>query len=507
MIGKFHNPYGGSGTTPDWATECPIHGYIIDPGLPYTPPIDPGIPSIEEIILLCTNNSPFALSVYCTISTGKYYIDVYDSTGTFVETTMQVNSNTILPYYFPTDVPGSYYVLKIKVTTGVFQAFKVSTISGYSGNWQILYASFNTPNLTSLVNAFLNIKAIRGVDFISSMDNLTSMATMFSGAGIISYTMPHSLPALTTASSMFTESDIYKIFWDADANYPSLVEIGGFVQNCNNVDTVQLPNALPELTGFSNFSRTSNLRNIRMMLTAAKLLTIEFAFYDAKYLEGDILWPEMTLVTNISTVHYDNFRLNKIKFQGLMYAITSATGFYDIARNCTILSEFEFPRETAGSTQTTMFNASPAISKLKLPDIATNATLTNFASMGLAAFLTSITGEFDNSIDTDYEMVYAGIALAELNCVKMKCSRLELGATTTHNKLTRIDIDWANSSFNFSTTPLKLYCNLDATELDRIFGLLPTITGKTLYIKGNPGTATCTQSIATAKGWTVNTTT
>lgn len=507
MIGKFHLPISAGGALPDPAIYCPTNGYILDPARPYAPPIIIDEPTTEQINLLCTNDSPFALSVYCTISTGKYYIDVYDSTGTFIGTTAQVNSNTILPYYFPTDVPGSYYTLKIKVTTGVITAFKVSTISGYSGNWQILQAKFNTPNLTSLLNAFLNIKAIRGVDFVSTMDNLATTQTMFSGAGIISYTMPHSLPVLTTAASMFTGSDIYKIFWDADANYPLLVEIGGFVQNCNNVDTVQLPNALPELTGFSNFARTSNLRNIRMMLTAAKLLSIGFAFYDAKYLQGDILWPEMPLVTSISAVHYDNFLLNKIKFQGIMNALTLATSFTDIARSCTILSEFEFPRETAGSVNSTMFSTSPALSKLKLPDISTYVTLANFASMGLAAFLTSITGEFDNSVDTDYEMVYAGIALAEFNCIKMKCSRLVLGTTTAHNKLNRIDIDWTNSSFNYSTTPLSLYCTLDATELNRIFGLLPAVSGKTLYIKGNPGTTTCNQSIATSKGWTVNTTT
>lgn len=87
----------------------------------------------------------------------------------------------------------------------------------------------------------------------------------------------------------------------------------------------------------------------------------------------------------------------------------------------------------------------------------------------------------------------------------MRCNRFVVGLTGANCKATTINIDWANSSFALNTS-VKLYAKLDATELNRIFGLLPTMAG-TIYIKGNPGTATCDQSIATAKGWTVNTTT
>jgi hypothetical protein len=45
------------------------------------------------------------------------------------------------------------------------------------------------------------------------------------------------------------------------------------------------------------------------------------------------------------------------------------------------------------------------------------------------------------------------------------------------------------------------------TALNALFGTLRTGgSGKTIYIRNNPGTAGCTQSIATGRGWTVNTT-
>ena len=46
-------------------------------------------------------------------------------------------------------------------------------------------------------------------------------------------------------------------------------------------------------------------------------------------------------------------------------------------------------------------------------------------------------------------------------------------------------------------------CKLGATELNEIYTNLPTVTGQTITVSGNYGTATDDPTIATAKGWTV----
>jgi hypothetical protein len=46
-------------------------------------------------------------------------------------------------------------------------------------------------------------------------------------------------------------------------------------------------------------------------------------------------------------------------------------------------------------------------------------------------------------------------------------------------------------------------CNFEATEIDELFTDLPTVSGKTVTVSNNPGSATCTTTIATSKGWTV----
>jgi surface protein len=65
------------------------------------------------------------------------------------------------------------------------------------------------------------------------------------------------------------------------------------------------------------------------------------------------------------------------------------------------------------------------------------------------------------------------------------------------NSLTRIEAK--NFNFTFSVAG----CKLSAVALDEIYTNLPTVTGQTITVTGNWGTASHTPSIATAKGWTV----
>jgi hypothetical protein len=56
---------------------------------------------------------------------------------------------------------------------------------------------------------------------------------------------------------------------------------------------------------------------------------------------------------------------------------------------------------------------------------------------------------------------------------------------------------------NFSWNLNIEYNNMSASALDLLFTNLPNATA-TIYINGNPGRDICNQSIATAKGWTID---
>ena len=301
------------------------------------------------------------------------------------------------------------------------------------------------------------------------------------------------------------------MIWSSAATAPKLTSITGMLQLTRNAISASFPASLPELTSFNNLVRTSNIQNITLFTSAPKVTYINHSFYDTPNLQGEVTLPEMPLCTSLSNAFNINGSFKKVKFQGTMNgAWSNATGFFDVVREMSSLEEFEFPREMATWTNTTCFSVSSRISKVKLPDIITATALTAFLSTGLAVSghnLKEVTGDFDNSLTVMFDCQWAYSGISVWNTPKMRCSRFKIGASSTNcAPVTAVEIDWANSDFSAAAAALYLYCTLDATELDRIFTALPTVVGKTIYIKGNPGVAGCTPAIATAKGWTVNTT-
>lgn len=61
------------------------------------------------------------------------------------------------------------------------------------------------------------------------------------------------------------------------------------------------------------------------------------------------------------------------------------------------------------------------------------------------------------------------------------------------------NIDITNMKVSFSVGN----CKLSADRLNEIYSNLATVTGQTITVTGNYGTATDNPAIATAKGWTV----
>jgi len=102
-------------------------------------------------------------------------------------------------------------------------------------------------------------------------------------------------------------------------------------------------------------------------------------------------------------------------------------------------------------------------------------------------------------------------ALTNLQCYINPLSALDVSQNTAlitlycyFNQLSALDV-----SKNTALTALRCQSNqFDVAALNALFGTLHDNAGsKTISIANNPGTSTCDQTIATAKGWTVNTTT
>jgi len=91
-----------------------------------------------------------------------------------------------------------------------------------------------------------------------------------------------------------------------------------------------------------------------------------------------------------------------------------------------------------------------------------------------------------------------------INCL---CSKLLIGVEsgdTYANNVTR-SVLVNSTAGQFAQHCYVRYCNLDDTALNALFASLPTVTSKSIYIKGNPGIGVggYDATIATSKGWTV----
>jgi len=96
-------------------------------------------------------------------------------------------------------------------------------------------------------------------------------------------------------------------------------------------------------------------------------------------------------------------------------------------------------------------------------------------------------------------------AFSGIVTVASMLSKISVCGESGHNikvtgvRLTNATGDWGGSSPQIDVS----YCSMDATALNTLFGDLNSVTGRTIKITGNPGSATCNTAIATSKGWTV----
>lgn len=486
MIPKHQNytVIKASASDPDPGTYCPANGYIPDPYI-YIPPIPIPEPSSEEIILFCSNEGASLVTVRCIVSSaGQYTVKVYAADGTTLISSVNSNNNTINTYYFPNGAL-TYYIVKISPTVGgnsITTFYTYNAVGNYSSyDWPILQAKFNTPNMTSLASAFRGVVRLQSCTFSSNMNSLTTMLNMFYAGGLKYFKFPVGLAALTTVQEMFRLNNFIEVVDMKDAN-------------------------MPALTTMYNMMYISSVKQIIWPIIEMTVLnTISQMCYQCYFLEGELIIPEMPALNNATSAFYQCKKLLKVKWDGFFYSMTSTTCWNNTFYQCTGIMEYIYARWHSSNQPSEL--AQTSVQKLILPDVLIGGYGGTSWMIGQEKY--SITGDFDNSGQD--QPCYIGMAactmLYEFNCPKMRCYYFSLGLNTTNYYLpylTRIDIDWANSSFSFGTQPvLQIAANLDATELNRIMGLLPDGTGKTMKISACSGYAGCDTTIATAKNWTV----
>lgn len=230
-------------------------------------------------------------------------------------------------------------------------------------------------------------------------------------------------------------------------NFGLPISTASMFSNCNSLKQIDASFDITNCTTTANmFTGCSSLLKIPTITGSGAVLTTVASMYSNCYQITEAPDLNTQNVTNFSSLHNNNVAL----INGPAYNTTAAT------------------------TVSSMFTG--CVSLVSIPSYV----LTSVTGTGMLSFLSGCT-----SLSTIPTMtVGTGIT----------------GFTSTFpttGRLAKLQMSGLKFSFSIITNMMS------ATELNNLYTLLPTVTGQTLNVTGNWGTASDTPSIATAKGWTI----
>jgi surface protein len=294
---------------------------------------------------------------------------------------------------------------------------------------------------------------------------------------------------VTNFSSMFTSCTALKRAPELDTS--SAIYVNDMFSGCANLAYV------PEYD-FSSAQQCIRVFNSCWSVTSypdfdfSSATTIEQAFYNNRNL---INFPNITTSTALTSIkNLLSFSYNVLSVP--YFETANVTTFYSAFRYCFKLDSL--PNFNT-SNVTDFFYAMDTMYNLKeLPnwDTSSGTDLRNFAYANIRA--TSMPA-YDLSSATNLTNAFRNMPQMRV----VPAINIPSSATATDifrdsfgmDRIEAVGIGQTTSVYN---------CNLGEDNLNYFFDNLATVSGKTVAIGLNPGTATCDRTIATAKGWTVS---
>jgi len=371
---------------------------------------------------------------------------------------------------------------------------------------------------SSLAQCFSQCTLLTSVTFQSAMPSLTDMSTIFQTCSLLnSVTLPTSVSAsgVSMSSAFNTCSSLTSI------TIPStylITNLTSAFQSCESVTSIVLPNnsqnSCTTITSMAN--GCGKLKSIVMPTSMTGLTGSNITvFNECNSLESVTLPPTMNSVTTMA----DFFRnCSSLKSVTLPTSVSACTNFSNMFSGCSSIQTIVMPATVSASTTTlaSAFINCFALKTLTLPTTQMTSvntisgmlsgcgnltTINNLNRIGSTTATPSVTGNLGQSTSS---ASYASLITSlSFSCPFSAFSFF--GTPNILNKLNSLRLLNAGAGQYAAGSPhINIsYNNLSATALNQVFTDLPTLSGKTINITGCTGAATCTRSIATAKGWTV----
>ena len=278
---------------------------------------------------------------------------------------------------------------------------------------------------------------------------------------------------------------------DGSGTFVAGTSMSGMFGSCYSLASVPLFN-------------TASVTNMSSMFNGCYILTSVPLFNTAS-------------VTNMSSMFITCYSLASVP----LFNTTSVTNMSNMFNNCSSLASVPLFNTASVTNMSNMFNACRSLITIPLLNAASvtnmsgmfgncfslasvplfnTASVTNMSSMFITCYSLASVPLFNTTSVTNMSNMFnncSSLASVPLfNTTSVTVTNIG-GMFGNCSSLTRIEAKEFKYSFSVAN------CKLSATALNEIYTNLPTVTGQTITVTGNYGTASDDPTIATAKGWTV----
>jgi len=509
-----------------------------------------------NINLLVADTSIATYAFVCTTSSGQYHVDWGDGTssnvdgGSTAQHTYAIGTGQVCSRGYTT------FKVVISPVIGNLLSFKVTnhSLANSPQTYGILACKCGAIYIASLSNAFYGstnpVVKCTSLEWFKTSGTLVSCLNTTSMLGYCSSLQDVDLSgftSVTNATDMFAYCysildidispmvslvNIYQTFSNCSAlqtlnakGLANITTIGSTFLNCQSLKNVDMSGMTSLQSTTRMFENCRSLKSVSMD-GLSSVSTSDYMFSGCNsLLEADL--SSMTSLYNASSMFYYCYALKKVNLSGLgklfyanamfgsCFSLPDADLSYmaSLGRtpgmflNCYNLQSVNLSGLNKITDSQQMFDHCFAIQYADISDMI----LVNTAS-SMFAYCYSLQSISSNGFSTSATSLVADkmfsfceqLATIDLSSAKLTYFEAN-GSSGFVTKLTSF-ILVSSSTFAYSsiTQTLNLsYTSLSNTAIDAIFTALPNVVSKTVNITGSTGAATCTRSIATAKGWTV----
>jgi surface protein len=241
------------------------------------------------------------------------------------------------------------------------------------------------------------------------------------------------------------------------------------------------------------FSTCTSLQSVPLFNTAS-VTNMGTMFFSCTSLRSVPLFNTAS-VTSMSSMFNTCSSLSAVP----LFNTALVTNFGSMFQSCPSFQSVPLFSMGSATSTSNMFFGNSSLQAVPLFNLsaATN-TSGMFTGCGLLAAIPAFNLSSATNVNTMFNNCASLASLPSLNLSAVSSAANMASFASGCSSLASVACTGINQTVSFAS------CKLSAAQIDAIFtNLASSGSGKTITVTGNYGAATCTQSIATSKGWTV----